>query len=190
MTLRVSYSILIAIGFFSTGWSQDINKYELWQIEENEVYWNNAYPYKGPLDSLQQKVEQMLQSKSFTFQVVRNENGFYGEIRNYRVDCRKYGRTQMNTPTMYWSGEWMGKFTVDVHDDYYRVIVYALYYEKAEPTEWYHKEARISRGKYFDAVTTRKKHQFKKSEFSNLGLMSMSLKDGFDIRNSTTFSGD
>lgn len=91
---------------------------------------------------------------------------------------------------MYWSGEWTGKFTVDVHENSYRVIVYALYYEKAEPTEWYHKKARTSRGKYFDAVTTRGKHHFKKHEFSNLALMSLSLKDSFDIGRYSFLSTD
>jgi hypothetical protein len=191
MTLRISRVILLGCCLASFGsWSQLVEKYDLWQIEENELYWSNSYPYRGSLDSLQQEVEKMLRSKSFTFQMVRNENGYYGEIRHYRVDCRRYGRSHLNTPSMYWSGEWTGKFTVDVHENSYRVIVYALYYEKAEPTEWYHKKARTSRGKYVDAVTTRRKRHFKKHEFSNLALMSLSLKDSFDLTRASFRSPD
>jgi len=163
--------------------AQDITQYGLFKLSENEIYWKTTYKYPGAADSLRPLVVQMLKSKFFTFNVIRNEAGYNGEIRHYKVDAKKYGRTYMNTPRMYWEGEWTGKFIVEVLPNEYRVTVYALYYEKIEKSTGYYKTEKSVKGRYFDAVTRKKGKSLLKSEFSNLDLISRSLQDEFDIRN-------
>jgi hypothetical protein len=158
-------------------------QYELFNVRENDLYWSNTYDYAGPADSLRREVVQMLKSKFFTFNVVRNEAGYNGELKHYKVDCRKYGRNYYNTPRMYWYGEWTGKFVVEVLDDHYRVTVYALYAEKFQPAANNNHGTRITTGRYIDAITKKDRKTIKRSEYSNLDLMSLSLKADFDIRN-------
>ena len=47
----------------------------------------------------------------------------------------------------------------------------------------YYKPEKIRTGKYIDAVTTNKQ-SFLKGEFINLSLISLSLKDNFDLQDS------
>src|SRR5438046_3051281 len=67
-------------------------QYDLFEIRDNDLYWHNTYKYSGNADSLRREVVQMLKSKFFTFNVIRNEAGYNGELRHYKVECRKYGR--------------------------------------------------------------------------------------------------
>lgn len=161
-------------------WAQD--QYDRFTIENNDVIWRHTYEFPGLRDSLRREVVQMLKSKFFTFNVIRNEAGYNGEIRHYQVDCKRYGRTYTNTPRMYWDGEWTGKFIVDVFDNRYTVTVYALYYEKMQRTSDYYRTEKPVKGRYLDAVTKKNKTEFRKSEFANLALMSVALRDQFDIR--------
>jgi hypothetical protein len=180
-----TYSLFFLILLAQTGMTQPIEKYDLWQLEEGELFWSFTYTLTGKADSILQITERMIRASPFAYSIVRSGKGFYGELRNYTVDCKRYSRNQTNTPSIYWNGTWTGKFTIDVDENQYRVIVYALHYEKPEPTEWYHKKARTTKGSYVKWVTNRK-NQLKKQEFSNLALMSMSLKDSFDLRQSVS----
>jgi hypothetical protein len=159
------------------------SRYELFRIEQNDLYWSSTFSFEGSADSLRREVVQMLKSKFFTFNVIRNENGYNGEIKHYKVDCKRFGRTYYNTPRMYWYGEWTGKFIVEVLDNYYRVTVYALYAEKFLPTSTSHRGQQVTTGRYIEAVTKKDRLTFRKHEYANLDLMSLSLKDAFDIRN-------
>jgi hypothetical protein len=156
-------------------------QYDLFEITDGDVYWRNTYEYAGNQDSLRREVVQMLKSKFYTFNVIRNQTGYNGEINHYVVDCRRYGRRYGNTPRIYWDGEWTGKFIVDVYDGSYRVTVYALYAEKVERTGYYKTET-TKRGRYIDIVTRKDKSGFIKGELHNMALLSMSLKDQFDIK--------
>ncbi len=158
-------------------------KYELFRIEQNDVYWTSTYSFQGSADSLRREVVQMLKSKFYTFNVVRNEDGYNGELKHYKVDCKRFGRRYGNTPRMYWYGEWTGKFIVEVLDNHYRVTVYALYAEKFQPAGNNNRGQRISTGRYIEAVTKKDRMTFKKGEYANLDLMNLSLKAEFDIRN-------
>lgn len=174
-------TILISVAF--TSYSQDELRYELFRIDQGDLYWSNTYNFHGSADSLRREVVQMLKSKFFTFNVIRNEAGYNGELKHYKVDCKRFGRNYYNTPRMYWYGEWTGKFVVEVLDNYYRVTVYALYAEKFQPAGANNRGQRITTGRYIESVTKKDRMTFKKSEKSNLDLMSLSLKDAFDIRN-------
>jgi len=178
-------NILLLVFLFGAlkGFGQQPSRHELFRVEQNDLYWTNTYNYSGSSDSLRHEVVQMLKSKFFTFNVIRNETGYNGEIRHYKVDCKKFGRNYFNTPRMYWYGEWTGKFIVEVLDNHYRVTVYALYAEKFQPAGNNNRGTRITTGRYIEAVTKKDRITFKKAEFPNLHLMSLSLLDQFDIRN-------
>lgn len=183
MFVRLACTLLMA-SFLTpeTAQAQDIVKYDLFQIDGDELYWRKTYFYSGPQENLRPEVVGMLKSKFFTFNVVRNEAGYIGEIRHYSVDCKRYGRTYLNTPRMYWDGEWTGKFIVEIQDNQYRVSVYALYFEKMEQSVGYYRNEKPVKGRYIDAVVRKDRRSFKKGEFSNLDLMDVSLGDNFDIK--------
>ena len=156
-------------------------KYNQFEIKAGDLVWKNTYHYEGKKDSLRAAVVQMLKSKFFTFNVIRNEAGYNGELKHYNVNCKQYGRTYFNTPRMYWEGEWSGKFIVEVTDYSYQVIVYALYYETMEKSTGYYKTEKEVKGRYIDAVTKKKQSILRKSEYANLALLSLSLKEAFNI---------
>lgn len=182
MGLRRNILLIILVAGTLAVNGQDESRFELFRIEQNDIYWSHTYDFTGSADSLRREVVQMLKSKFFTFNVVRNETGYNGEIKHYKVDCRRFGRSYYNTPRMYWYGEWTGKFVVEVTDNHYRVTVYALYAEKFQPAGNNNRGQRITTGRYIEAVTKKDRLTFKKSEHANLHLMSLSLMDAFDIR--------
>src|SRR6186713_3007633 len=128
-TLMISgrFRLLVIVALLCASWPCYAQQNGLFQIRDNELYWQNIYQYSGNADSLRREVVQMLKSKFYTFNIVRNEAGYNGELRHYKIDCRKYGRKFFSTPHMYWNGEWTGKFVVEVFDHHYRVTIYALY---------------------------------------------------------------
>lgn len=157
-------------------------QFDLFEIENNELIWRYTYDYPGPADSLRREVVTMLKSKIFTQQVVRNELGYNGEIKHYQVDCRHYGRNYSNTPLIYWNGEWSGKFVVEVRENRYRVTIYGLYFEnKAQPSVRYPNN-NIRKGFYKGEVLNKSKNHFKKNVLPDMALMSLSLRDAFDIK--------
>lgn len=186
MRNRRNFILLLLIGLAaSPAWAQDYeneSRYEAFRIEGGDLYWSYTYKFNGSSDSLRREVVQMLKSKFFTFNVIRNETGYNGEIKHYKIDCRHYGRHYYNTPRMYWYGEWTGKFVVEVFDDHYKVTVYALYAEKFQTAANNNRGQRVTTGRYIEAVTRKDRLTFKKAEYVNLHLMSLSLIDAFDIR--------
>jgi len=162
--------------------AQGESKFELFRVEGDDLYWTQTFSFNGDADSLRREVVQMLKSKFFTFNVIRNETGYNGELKHYKVDCRRFGRNYYNTPRMYWYGEWTGKFVVEVLDNYYRVTVYALYAEKFQSAANNNRGTGVTTGRYLESVTKKDRLTFKKSEYANMHLMSISLTDAFDIR--------
>ena len=163
--------------------AQEISQYDRFQLNEGELFWQYSYAYPGDADSVQLVVEQMLKSRSFTFNVIRGKDAYSGTLNHYTVNPKRYGRTYLNTPKMYWDGEWGGKFVVDVRDDHYVVTVYALNFKSETQSVGHYKPEKIRSGQYIDAVSTNNRQSLLKSEFLNLSLMSLSLKDNFDIQN-------
>ncbi len=183
-TLRVAF-----LAFFllpgATFAQEGISRFDQFEILENELVWRNTYVCPGDIDSVRHRVVQMLKSKFFTFNVIRNEAGYNGELHHYKVDCKKYDRNYMNTPRMYWDGEWTGKFIVVLNKGSYQVSVYALYYEKMGQSSGYYRTEKPIKGRYLDAVTSKNKLSFRKNELANLSLMGASLRDDFDVKNTT-----
>lgn len=169
--------------------SQELSQYDRFQLYGGELYWQYNYQCQGGADSIRQAVEQMLTSRSFTFNVVRNKHEYSGTLNHYRVNPKRYGRTYLNTPKMYWDGEWSGKFVVEIGDGYYSVTVYDLQHKTKTQSVGHYKPEKIRTGQYVDDVTIHNRQGLLKSEFINLSLMSLSLKDNFDI-NTMTPQGD
>lgn len=157
-------------------------KFNLFEIENDELVWRCTYLYDGPQDSLRREVVSMLKSKIFTQNVVRNELGYNGEIRHYQVDCQRYGRKYNNTPLIYWSGEWKGKFVVEMAEQGYRVTIYGLYFENEPQQVSRHQSKATRKGFYKNEVWKRGEPTFRKKKFDDMILMSTSLRDAFDIR--------
>jgi hypothetical protein len=167
-------------------------KFDLFEIENNELTWRYTYDYQGPKDSLRSEVVSMIKSKIFTRNVERTEIGnsgvgYYGEIQHYKVDCKRYGRKYQNTPLIYWSGEWSGKFAVEVRDNSYRVTIYGLYFENQRQTQSSpHQNKTPRKGFYVNEVWDEGYPNFKKNVSEDMILMSMSLRDAFDIKKYVT----
>lgn len=170
---------IISLGISSLAIGQ---KYDRFEVYNNELVWSYIYEYPGQQDSLRREVVSMLKSKIFTQNVVRNELGYNGEIRHYQVDCPRYGRNYHNTPLIYWSGEWSGKFVIEVRDNQYRVSIYGLYFEnKKQPSSRYpNNHAR--KGYYLNEVWKKGQSEFKRNVRADISLMSLSLRDAFDIK--------
>ncbi len=161
-------------------------KFDAFEIENDQLVWRYNYTYEGEQDSLRREVVSMLKSKIFTQQVVRNELGYNGEIRHYQVDCQRYGRKYGNTPLIYWSGEWSGKFIIEVFQNGYRVTIYGLYFEnEVQPTSR-HQNKSPRKGFYVSEVWKKGSPVFRKNKLVDMSLMSQSLRDAFDIRQYTT----
>ncbi len=161
-------------------------KYNNFEISNNELIWNYTYQYEGAQDSLRREVVTMLKSKIFTQHVVRNELGYNGEIRHYEVDCKRYGRTYQNTPLIYWSGEWSGKFVIEVRDNQYRVTIYGLYFENKHQPSARYPDTRVRNGFYINEIWKKDHSKFKKNTLADIALMNMSLRDAFDIKQSVS----
>jgi len=172
---------IVLLALLLPGSASLAQEHDLFKIHDNDLYWHNTYRYSGESDSLRREVVQMLKSKFFTFNVVRTEGGYNGEIKHYTIDCKRYGRRYASTPTVYWEGEWSGKFIVEVIDNAYRVTVYALYAERIEKPPSYHRMDRIVGGRFVDLVTRTDRSGFRKNELPNVTLMSTSLKEAFDV---------
>lgn len=167
-------------------------KYDLFEIESNELFWRNTYQYDGPLDSLRSEVVSMLKSKVFTRNVTRNEIGtggigYTGEIQHYHVDCKSYGRKYNNTPLIYWSGEWKGKFVIEVRENRYQVTIYGLYFENPVSKNTPPHQSKTARKGYYIKEVWQKGHPtFKPNVLEDMVLMSVSLRDAFDITKYTS----
>lgn len=171
---------ILSLLFICT-FSTDAQKFESFTIENNELVWRYTYGYLGPADSLRREVVSMLKSKIFTQHVVRNQLGYNGEIRHYHVDCDRYGRKYNNTPLIYWSGEWSGKFVIEIADNGYRVTVYGLYFEN-KPIQISRTQSSTPRkGYYKNEIWKKGTPHFKKNKLEDIKLMSISLRDDFDI---------
>lgn len=152
-------------------------------LEQQELIWQHIYTYDGEADSLEYLITQFLRGKYYTHHIIKSEAGFTGEIHHLKLDCKRLGRTYLNTPRMYWSGEWTGKFNVEIKGSRYRVSVFHLHFvNKPEPQN--HKTSRYPlKGLYIDIVTKKNRTAFKVNERLNIALMSVALHDEFNIRN-------
>ncbi len=161
--------------------SASAQKFDLFEIENGNLIWRYTYSYKGTQDSLKREVVSMLKSKIFTQHVVRNELGYNGEIHHYLVDCKRYGREYHNTPLIYWSAEWSGKFVLEVARDGYRVTIYGLYFENKPQQVSRHQTNIPRKGFYINEIWKKGEPHFRKNKLDDMVLMSRSLRDDFDI---------
>jgi len=176
--MRYCGFVLLLITSFQSASAQ---KYDLFEIEHGELVWRYTYTYAGPQDSLRREVVSMLKSKIFTQHVVRNELGYVGELRHYQVDCKRYGRKYNNTPLIYWSGEWSGKFVIEVADNSYRITIYGLYFENKPQQVSRYQTSNPRKGFYINEIWKKGHPHFNKNKREDMVLLSTSLRDAFDI---------
>ncbi|MBS1979654.1 MAG: hypothetical protein JST74_00665 [Bacteroidetes bacterium] len=179
-TSRVLFVGLFWLLAFGTH-AQALTQYDKFEIKEGELVWQNTYECSGRADSIRAAIVQMLKSKYYTFNVIRNELGYNGELKHYRVNCKKYGKSYFNTPRIYCDGDWTGKFILEIKDHAYRVVVYALYFESVRMGTDYLRTEREVKGRYVEVVTTKSGSEFRKKELQHLSLMSLSLRDEFNL---------
>lgn len=160
---------------------QELTQFDKFELKGGELVWQHIYRCAGAQDSIRGAAVQMLKSKFYTFNVIRNEAGYNGELKHYKVDCKKYGRSYFNTPRIYCDGEWTGKFILEIKDHAYRVTVYALYYESTRMNADYLRTEKVVKGRYIDAVTKRNGTVFQKKELRHMSLMSFSLTEEFGL---------
>lgn len=182
-------SLIILFGFFTC--SAPGQKYDFFEIEDGELIWRYTYSYGGSEDSLRSEIVSMIKSKMFTRNVQRNPIGnsgigYVGEIEHYTVDCKRYGRKYQNTPMIYWNGEWKGKFVIEVRPREYRVTIYGLYFESQVQVSSPHEKKTTRKGPYIKEVWQKGHPNFKSGVLNDLTLMSMSLRDSFDITKYST----
>ncbi len=170
---------LVAIFFFVCG-SLGAQKYDLFEVDGGQLVWRNIYEYPTHGDSLKAALEKMLYGTSFIKKVSFNGKEFRGEIDNYQIDCKHYGRTFLNTPRIYWDGKWRGKFIVQMVDNYYRVTVYALHFETKKDPFTFHRNPGPRKGYYSKEVMHKDKSGFKQAALADMALLSLSLKNNFD----------
>ncbi len=180
MNFRVLFLFLLLPSSFFCMAQQESQPGTLFKIEDDELIWQCIYPAEANMDSLITQIERLLKGKVYTRNVLRNELGFDGEIHNYKVDCKKYGRNFFNTPKMYWEGNWFGKFFVEVKDNKYRVTIYGLFYERTTASTTNSRQKESKKYSYASHVT-KDDGSIKRSERDNMLLMSQSLKDEFDL---------
>jgi hypothetical protein len=175
--------LLLLFALLFTAHHTYCQQYEDFKVENNDLFWRKTYTYDGNEDSLRKLVVSMLKLKPYTSNVIRNEIGYNGEIIHFTMDCRKFGRTYINTPRIYWSGEWRGKFRVEMIKGGYKVTVHALYFENKElPSGHYYRDNQSRKGFYINEVLRKDKLHFKKSVLSDMHLVGLVLQEEFDIK--------
>jgi hypothetical protein len=159
-------------------------------LYEGDVYWQNDYPNTGTFDSLRKALEGILKEKYFTNNVIRKGLAYEGDIKNFHIDCRKYGRKYADTPRVYWDGYWNGRFHIRLDTHTYHVTVYALHYEwkGSEPSNPRYKGKR--KGRYVDLVSRQNRSRFRPSQVHDMMLLSLALKEVFDLKSAGDPKGD
>ncbi|MBK8289567.1 MAG: hypothetical protein IPK96_00105 [Flammeovirgaceae bacterium] len=183
--------ILLIPCIVCVSWFSQAQQYDSFEIENGELIWRYTYNYQGPEDSLRSEIVSMIKSKLFTRHVQRTQvgssgAGYTGEIEHYKVDCEAYGRKYQNTPLIYWKGEWKGKFVVEVRDDGYRITVYGLYFEVRTQASTPHQKSNTRKGPYIKEVWKKGDSTFKSNVLDDMTLMSVALRDAFDIKKYTS----
>jgi hypothetical protein len=174
--------LVVFMILFATAWRGMAQQYEGFKVENKDLFWRKSYVYEGNDDSLRRLAVSMLKLKPYTHNVIRNEAGYIGELIHFTMDCRKFGRTYLNTPRIYWSGEWRGKFKIEMAKGGYRVTVHALYFENKElPSGHYYRDNQMRKGFYINEVLRKDKLHFKKSVLSDMHLVGLVLQEEFDI---------
>ena len=150
-------SLIILFGFFTC--SAPGQKYDFFEIEDGELIWRYTYSYGGSEDSLRSEIVSMIKSKMFTRNVQRNPIGNSG---------------------IGYVGE-IEHYTVE-----YRVTIYGLYFESQVQVSSPHEKKTTRKGPYIKEVWQKGHPNFKSGVLNDLTLMSMSLRDSFDITKYST----
>jgi hypothetical protein len=158
--------------------------YSSFAIDNKEVVWVQVYEGPQEIDVLTQQVFQFLKRKSWITNVHFDGSEVVADIKNFRVDYKRYGGKYMNTSNLIRTGRWSGKTRITFKEGKYRVIVYGLEYDARQPGMHAGKmsnQPHMVHGSWTDWVLNNYRSHFKRSRHINMDIMHFNLKDGFTM---------
>lgn len=158
--------------------------YSAFSIDNKEVIWVQVYHAPQNSDSLTAQLFEFLKRKAWIKDLHFDGSELVADIRNFKVDYKRYGGRYMNTSNLIRTGRWSGKTRISFKDGKYRVIVYALEYDARQPAMHAGKmsnQPHMIHGSWTDWVLNRYRSQFRKSRHVNMDIMHFNLKDGFTL---------
>src|SRR4051812_27487742 len=107
--LRVIVFLLL---FSPQVFSQTIEKYLSFAIDNKEVLWVQVYHEDSPAKDISQKVFTHLKNKVWVEELAFDGDDLIGEIVSYRADYKRYGGKFTNTSQVVRTGKWSGHFRI------------------------------------------------------------------------------
>ena len=173
--------VLLAAPLFG----QDNNvTYSAFAINNKEVVWAQVYHASQPEDSLMAHVQSFLKRKAWIDDLHADGDDLVADIRNFRVDYKRYGGKYMNTSNLIRTGRWMGKTRISFKDGKYRVVVYGLEYDARQPAMHAGKmsnQPHKIHGTWTNWVLNNYRTHFKRKRHTNMDIMHFNLKDAFTL---------
>lgn len=177
--------IFSAILVSTAGYSQDKNPtYSAFAIDNKEAIWVQVFHAQQPADILSKQVHDFLKHKAWIRDIHFDGDDIIADIRNLRVDYKRYGGKYMNTSNLIRTARWSGKTRISFKDGKYRVVVYGLEYDARQPAMHAGKmnnQSHMIHGSWTHWVLNHYRTQFKKSRHLNMDMMHFHLKDSFTL---------
>jgi hypothetical protein len=185
-TCKVKFRLhFVAVFFFSVAFGQEKNAtYSAFAIDNKEVIWVRIYDVPEPTGVLTEEISNFLKRKAWIRNLYVNDGEIVADIKNFRVDYKRYGGKYMNTSNLIRTARWSGKLRISVKDSRYRVVVYGLEYDARQPAMHAGKmsnQSHMIHGTWTDWVLNTYRSKFKRSRHINMDIMHFNLKDGFAI---------
>lgn len=177
--------LFCAVLLFSRVCGQEKNAtYSAFALENKEVVWVQVYHAAEPADSLADHMVTFLKRKAWISDLHFDGSDLVADIRNFRVDYKRYGGKYMNTSNLIRTGRWSGKTRISFKDGKYRVVVYGLEYDARQPAMHAGKmsnQPHKIHGSWTDWVLNNYRTHFKKRRHLNMDIMHFNLKDSFTL---------
>jgi hypothetical protein len=87
---------------------EDKGTYSAFAINNKEVIWVQVFHASQSIDSLQQHVFDFLKRKAWIKELHFDGPEIVADIRNFRVDYKRFGGKYMNTSNLIRTGRWLG----------------------------------------------------------------------------------
>ncbi|HEX8041036.1 MAG TPA: hypothetical protein VF490_17910 [Chryseosolibacter sp.] len=158
--------------------------YSAFILDNKEVIWVQVYETAQPSAEQKEQLIDLLKQKAWIDNLSEDGSDLIADVKNFRVDYKRYGGKYMNTSNLIRSARWSGKVQISFKDERYRVVVYGLEYEARVPVMASGKmsnESRMVHGSWTDWVLNNYRTHFRKSRFINMDIMHFNLKDSFTV---------
>jgi ribosomal protein S8 len=178
------FFILFFFCFRGHGQEETKKTYSSFSIDNKEVVWIQIYHVAESRSMLKEQVLEFLKRKAWISNITTEDNELFADLKNFRVDYKRYGGKYMNTSNLIRSGKWTGKVRISFKEKKYRVIVYALEYDAQQPAmhagKMSNKPHKIH-GTWTNWVLNNYRSQFRRRRHTNMDLMHFQLKDAFTL---------